>query len=173
MEPAIFSPAGRRTTAAYQSGAPRRDLTIRQLRRRLRYVRLSIARRYRTLHEYARIYHALAAREVKGSERESILLYLAAQADVRVERVEMSLRRFRISNSIPTETWVRRFIRWSLLRWRVSWTLALLDRVESRRSRRMLDALTQLSRLCRVINAGRTQPKQFSTRLSFCPPDEP
>jgi hypothetical protein len=173
MSPAIFSTAARRTRAPQQSAASRRDPTIRQLRRKLRHVRLNITQRYRALHEYARIYHALAAREAQGSERELILLCLAEEADVRVERVEMSLRKFRISNGLPRETWFRRLIRWSLLRWRVSWTLALLDRIESRRSRRMLEALTQLSRLCRVIAAARTQPKQFCTRLSSCPPDDP
>jgi len=173
MDPVIFSTAARRTRAANQSIASPCDPAIRQLRRKLRQVRLNITRRYHALHEYARIYHALAAREAQGSERELILLFLAEEADVRVERVEMSLRKFRISNSLPTETWFRRLIRWSLLRWRISWTLALLDRMESRRSRRMLDALTQLSRLCRVIAAARMQPNQFSTRLSSCPPDDP
>jgi hypothetical protein len=173
MDPAIFSTAARRTRAAQQSAASQRDPTIRQLRRKLRHVRLNIKQRYRALHEYARIYHALAAREAEGSERKLILLYLAEEADVRLERVEMSLRKFRISNSLATETWVRRLIRWSLLRWRVSWTLALLDRIESQRSRRMLEALTQFSRLCRVVAAGRTQPNQFSTRLSFRPSDDP
>jgi hypothetical protein len=173
MSPAIFSAAARWTRAAQQSAAPRRDPTIRQLRRKLRHVRLTTTQRYRALHEYARIYHALAAREAKGSERESILLCLAEEADVRVERVEMSLRKFRISNSLPTETWFRRLIRWSLLRWRISWTLTLLDRIESRRSRAMLEALTQLSRLCRVIAAARTRPNQFSARLSSHHPDDP
>jgi len=56
---------------------------------------LNITQRYHALHEYARIYHALAAREVKGSERKFILLCLAEEADMRVERVESSLRKFR------------------------------------------------------------------------------
>ena len=64
-------------------------------------------------------------------------------------------------------------IRWLLLRWRISWTLALLDRMESRRSRAMLEALTQLSRLCCVIAAARMQPNQFSTRLSSHHSDDP
>ena len=172
MEPAIFSTAARRTRATYQSAASRRDPTIRQLRRKLRRVRLNITLRYRALHEYARIYHALAAREAKGSERESILLRLAEEAEVRVERVELSLRKFRVAHSLPRETWFRRLIRWSLLRWRISWTLALLDRMESRRSRRTLEALTQFSRLCRVIAAARMQHNQFFTRLSSCPSDD-
>ncbi len=98
MDPAIFSSAARRTRAAHQSAASQRDPTIRQLRRKLRHVRLNIKQRYCALHEYARIYHALAAREAEGSERKLILLYLAEEADVRLERVEMSLRKFRISN---------------------------------------------------------------------------
>jgi hypothetical protein len=49
---------------------------------------------------------------------------------------------------------------------------ALADRMESRRSRAMLEALTQLSQLCRVIAAARMQPKQFSTRLSSRHPDD-
>jgi hypothetical protein len=173
MDPAIFSTAARRTRAAHQSAASWRDPKIRQLRRKLRHVRLNITQRYRALHEYARIYHALAACEAKGSERELILLCLADEADVRVERVEMSLRKFRIEHSLPRETWFRRLIRWSLLRWRISWTLALLDHINSRRSRGMLEALTQLSRLCRVIAAARMRHNQFFTRLSSCSPDDP
>ena len=136
-------------------------------------MRLNITQRYHDLREYARIYHALAAREPKGSERKLILLCLAEEADVRVERVEVSLRKFRIAHSLPAETWFRRLIRWLLLRWRISWTLALLDRMESRRSHAMLEALTQLSRLCRVIAAARRQPNQFSTRFSSHHPDDP
>jgi hypothetical protein len=71
-------------------------------------VRLGITQRYHALQEYARIYHALAAREPKG-------------------------------RTLPTETWFHRLIRWILLRWRISWTLALLNRMESRRSRAMLE----------------------------------
>jgi hypothetical protein len=168
MSPATFS-----TTTARWTRATQRDPTIHQLRRKLRQVRLKITQRYHALHEYARIYRALAACEAKGSERELILLYLAEKADMRVERVEMSLRKFRIAHSLPAETWFRRLIRWSLLRSRVSWTLALLDRIESRRSREMLEALTQLSRLCRVIAAARIRHNQFSTRHSSCPPDDP
>jgi hypothetical protein len=174
MSPAIFSTTTARWTRATQeSAASPRGPTIRQLRRNLRQVRVNISQRYHALHEYARIYRALAAHEAKGSERELILLCLAEEADVRVERVEMSLRKFRISDSLPTETWFRRLIRWSLLRWRISWTLALLDRIESRRSRRMLEALTELSRVCRVIAAARMRHNQFFTRLSSCPPDDP
>jgi hypothetical protein len=153
-------------TDARSTRATQRDPTIHQLRRKLRQVRLKITQRYHALHEYARIYHALAAREAEGSERKLILLCLAEKADVRVERMEVSLRKFRIAYSLPPETRFRRLIRWVLLRWRISWTLALLDRLESRRSRAMLEALTQLSRLCRVVVAVRMQPNQFSTRLS-------
>ena len=115
-----------------------------------------------------------SSRSLRGqeSERKFMLLCLAEEADVRVERVELSLRKFRVAHSLPRETWFRRLIRWSLLRWRISWTLALLDRIESRRSRRMLEALTQLSRLCRVIAAARMRHNQFFTRLSSCPPDD-
>jgi hypothetical protein len=173
MSPAIFSAAARWTRATQESAAATRDPTIRQLRRKLRRVRLNITHRYHALHEYARIYHALAAREAKGSEHKLILLCLAEEADVRVERVEVSLRKFRIARSLPAETWFRRLIRWFLLRWRISWTLALLDRMESRRSRAMLEALTQFSRLCRVIAAARMRPNQFSTRLSSHHPDDP
>jgi hypothetical protein len=173
MSPAIFSATARWTRAIQESAASLRDPTIRQLRRKLRQVRLKITQRYHALHEYARIYHALAACEAKGSERELILLCLADEADVRVERVEMSLRKFRIEHSLPRETWFRRLIRWFLLRWRISWTLALLDRMESRRSRAMLEALTQLSRLCRVTAAARIRPNQFFTRLSSHHPDDP
>ena len=172
MGPAIFGTAGSWTKATQQSAAARGP-TIRQLRRNLRQVRFKITQRYHALHEYARIYHALAACEDKGSERELILLCLAEEADVRVERAEMSLRKFRIAHSLPRETLFRRLIRWSLLRWRISWTLALLDRIDSRRSRGMLEALTQLSRLCRVIAAARMRHNQFFTRLSSCPPDDP
>jgi hypothetical protein len=174
MSPAIFSTtAARWTRATQQSAASPRGPTIHQLRRNLRQVRLNITQRYHALREYARIYHALAAREAKGSERKLILLCLAEEADVRVARVEVSLRKFRIARSLPAETWFRRLIRWFLLRWRISWTLAVLDRMESRRSRAMLEALTQLSRLCRVIAAARKQPNQFSTRLSSHHPDDP
>jgi len=124
MSAAIFSTtAAKWTRAAQQSATSPSGPTIRQLRRNLRQVRLKITRRYHALHEYARIYHALAAREAKGSERKLILLCLAEEADVRVERVEMSLRKFRIAHSLPAETWFRRLIRWFLLRWRISWTL--------------------------------------------------
>jgi hypothetical protein len=136
-------------------------------------VRLNITQRYHALCEYARIYHALAACEAKESERKLILLRLAEEADVRVERVEVSLRKFRIAHSLRAETWFRRLIRWFLLRWRISWTLAMLDRMELRRSRALLEALTQLSRLCRVIAAGRMRPNQFSTRLPSQHPDDP
>ena len=129
--------------------------------------------RYHALHEYAQIYHALAAREAKGSERKLILLCLAEEADVRVERVEMSLQKFRIAHTLPAETWFRRLIRWFLLRWRVSWTLAVLDRMESRRSYATLGALTQLNRLCRVIAASRVRPNQFFSRLSSYHSDDP
>jgi len=174
MGPAIFS-----TTAAgwsrvtQQSAASPSGPTIRRLQRNLRKVRLKITQRYHALHEYARIYHALAAREAKGSERELILLYLAEEADVRVERVEMSLQKFRIAHTLPAETWFRHLIRWFLLRWRVSWTLAALDRMESRRSYAMLGALTQLNRLCRVIATSRLRPNQFLSRLSSYHSDDP
>ena len=98
---------------------------------------------------------------------------LAEEANGRIERVEASLRKFRIACSLPQETRFRRLIRYSLLHCRISWTLALLDRLESRRSRAMLEALTQLSRLCRVIAAARRQPNQFSTRLSSEHSDDP
>ena len=147
--------------------------TIRQLRRDLRQVRLNIRRRYHALHEYARIYHALAAREAKGSERELILLCLAEEADVRVERLEISLRKFRIAHTLPAETWFRRLIYWFLLRWRIRWTLAMLDRMESRRSRAILEALMQFNRLSRVIAIARTRPNQFFTRLSSCHSNDP
>jgi hypothetical protein len=136
-------------------------------------VRLNITQRYHGLREYARIYHALAAREGNESERKLILQCLAEEADVRAERVEMSLRRFRIAHSLPAETRFRRLSRWFLLRWRISWTLALLDRMESRRSHAMLEALTHLGRLCRVIAAARVRSTQFFTRLSFRHPDDP
>ena len=172
MSPAIFSTIAARWRATRQSAASRGP-TIRQLRRTLRRGRLNIAQRYHALHEYARIYHALAAREAEGSERKLVLMCLAEEADGRVERVEVSLRKFRIAHSLPAEMWFRRLLRWFLLRWRVSWTLALLDRLESRRSRAMLEALTQLSRLCLVIAAARMRPNQFSTRLSSHHPDDP
>src|ERR1022692_32409 len=174
MSPAIISTtAARSKRATRQSAVSPHGPTIRQLRRKLRRVRLNITQRYHALHEYARIYHALAAREAKGSERKLILRCLAEEADVRVERVEVSLQKFRISHSLPPETWFRRLIHWFLLRWRISWTLALLDHMESRRSRAMLEALTQLSRLCRVIAAARVRSTQFSTRLSSRHPDDP
>src|ERR1700687_4943766 len=98
MSPTIFSTTAARWTGAQQSAASPSGPTIRTLRRNLRRVRLNITQRYHTLHEYTRIYHALAAREAKGSERELILLCLAEEADVRVERAEMSLRKFRIAH---------------------------------------------------------------------------
>lgn len=162
MSPAT---AARGTRATQQSAASPRGPTIRQRRRSLRQVRLNITQRYHSLSEYARIYHALAAREAKGSERKLILLCLAEEAGVRVERVEVSLRKFGMAHNLPRETGFRRLIRWFLLRWRISWTLARLDRMESRRSRAMLEALTQLSRLCRVIAAAKKRPNQFFTRL--------
>jgi hypothetical protein len=70
-----------------------------------------------------------------------------------------------MAHNLPRETVFRRLIRWFLLRWRISWTLARLDRMESRRSRAMLEALTKLSRLCRVIAAAKKRPNQFFTRL--------
>jgi hypothetical protein len=175
MSPAISSTAAIRTRAAQQSaGSPRgHTIPIRELRPSLRQVRLNITQRYYALHEYARIYHALAARAAKGSEHKLILLCLAQEADVRVEHVEMSLRKFRIAHRLPTETWFRRLIRWFLMRWRISWTLARLDRMELPRSRAMFQPLRQLSRLCRVIAAARMRPNQFSTRLSSHHPDDP
>lgn len=173
MSPAIFSTTAVRWTRAQQSAASPRGSLTRQLRRNLRRVRRKITQRYHNLHEYARIYHALAAREPKGSERELILLCLAEEADVRVERVEASLRKFRIAHSLPSETWFRRLIRWFQLHWRISWTLARLDHLDSRRSRAALEALTQLSRLCRVIAAARMRPNQFFTRFSSYNPDDP
>jgi hypothetical protein len=136
-------------------------------------VRLGIMDRYHALRECARIYHALAARDPNGSERKLILLCLAEEADERVERVKLSLRKFVVARTLPVETWFHRLIRWILLRWRISWILALLDRMESRHSRAMLEALTQLSRLCRVIAADRMRPKQFLTRLSSSRSDDP
>jgi hypothetical protein len=174
MSPAVFSTtAARWMRATRQSAASSRGPTIRHFRRKLRQVRRNITRRYNALREYARIYRALAVREPEESERKLILRYLADEADVRVKRVEMALRKFRIAHSLPPETWLRRLIRWFLLRWRISWTLARLDRMESRRSRAMLEALTQLSRLCRVIVAAKRQPHQFSARLSPRPRDDP
>ena len=173
MSPAIFSTTAARLARATQQSASQRGPTIRQLRRNLRQVRLNITHRYPALHEYARIYHALAAREAKGSERELILLCLAEEADVRVERMKQSLRKFVLARTLPAETWFHRLIRWILLRWRISWTLALLNRMESRRSRAMLEALTQLNRLCRAIAAARLPPNQFFTRLSSRHPDDP
>jgi hypothetical protein len=174
MSPAVFSTtAARWMRTTRQSAASSRGPTIRHLRRKLRRVRHDITRRYHALHEYARIYHALAAREAKGSERKLILRCLAEEADVRVERVEISMRRFRVAHSLPAETRFRRLRRWFLLRWRISWTLARLDRIESQRSSAMLDAFTQLSRLCRVIATARVRSTQFSTRLSSRHPDDP
>ena len=174
MIPAIFTTtAARSMRATQQSAASPRGPTIRQLRRKLRHVRLKIIQRYHALHEYARIYHVLAAREAKGSEREMILQFLAEEADKRVKRVEMSVRKFRIAHSLPAERWFHRLMRWFVLRWRISWTLALLERLESRRSRAMLEALTQLGRLCHVIAAARARPTQFSTRLSSRHRDDP
>jgi hypothetical protein len=173
MSPAIFSTTAVRWTRAKQSAASPSGAISRQLRRNLRRVRLKITQRYHTLHEYARIYHALAAREAKGSERELILLCLAEEADVRLERVEASLRKFRIAYSLSSETWFRPLIRWFQLRWRISWTLARLDHLDSRRSRAALEALTQLNRLCRAIVAARMRPNQFLTRLSSCHSDDP
>src|SRR5450631_3039649 len=174
MSPAVFSTtAARWMRANRQCAASPHGPTMRQLRRKLQQVRLNITRRHHALHEYARIYHAFASREAKGSERKLILQCLAEEADVRAERVEMSLRRFRIAHRLPAETRFRRLIRWLLLRWRISWTLVRLDRMESRRSRAMLEALTQLTRLCRVIAAARMQPNQFSTRLSPRHRDDP
>jgi hypothetical protein len=98
-----------------------------------------------------------------------ILLCLAEEADVRVERVEASLRKFRIAHSLPSETLFRRLILWFQLRW----TLAQLDHLDSRRSRAALDALTQFSRLCCVIAAARVRPNQFFTRFSSYHPDDP
>ena len=172
MSPAVFSATAARWMATQQSAASPRGHTIRQLRRQLRQVRLNITQRYHALHEYARIYHALAARGVEGSESKLILLCLAEEADARVERAEMSLRKFRIAHGLPAETWCRRLIRWFLLRWPISWTLALLDRMESRRSRAMLEALTELSRVCRVITVARMRSTHFSTRLSSRHPDD-
>jgi hypothetical protein len=174
MSPGIFSTTPTRwTSATQQSAASPHGPTIRQLRRKLRQVRLNITRRYHALHDYARIYHALADRAAEGSERELILRCLAEEADVRVDRVEMSLRTFRTARSLPAETWFHRLICWFLLRWRISWTLARLDRMESRRSSAMLEALTQLSRLCRVITAARVRSTQFPARLSSRHPDDP
>ena len=102
-----------------------------------------------------------------------ILLCLAEEADVRVERLEISLRKFRIAHTLPAETWFRRLIYWFLLRWRISWTLAMLDRMESRRSRAILEALMQFNRLSRVIAIARTRPNQFFTRLSSCHSNDP
>jgi hypothetical protein len=173
MSPAVFSTtAVRWTRATQQSAASSRGPTIRQLRRKLRQVRLNIMHRYHALHEYARIYHALAAREASGSERKLILQCLAEEADVRVERAERSLRTFRIAPTLPAETWFRRLIRWFLLHGPISWTLALLGRMESRRSRAILEDLRQISRLCRVIAAARMRPNQFFTRLSSRHPDD-
>ena len=173
--PGYFQHYGRQMDEGDSANLPHRRATLQsaRLQRNLRQVRRRLTQRYHSLHEYARIYHALAAREAEGSERKLMLLCLAEEADVRVERVEMSLRKFRIAHTLPAETWFRRLIRWFLLRWRISWTLALLDRMESRRSRAMLEALTQLSRLCRVIAAARTRPNQFFTRLSSCHSDDP
>jgi len=173
MSPAIFGTTAVRWTRVQQSAASPRGPTTRHLRRNLRRVRHKITQRYHTLHEHARIYRALASREGKGSERELILLCLAEEADVRVERIEALLRKFRIAYSLPSETWFRCLIRWFQLRWRVSWTLARLDHLDSRRSRAALEALTQLSRLGRVVAAARMRPNQFFTRFSSYNPDDP
>ena len=134
------------------------------LRWKLRRVRLKLRYRYQSPHEHARIYRALAARETGGSERELTLVRLAEAADHRVERAELSLRNFRLPFSFPAEPWLARVIRWVLLRWRISWTLTLLDRMESRRSHAVLEALMQLNRLCRVIAAARRRDNHLSTR---------
>jgi hypothetical protein len=174
MSPAIFSTtAARWTRATQQFAASPSCPTLRQLRQKLRRVRLNLKHLYRAVHEHARIYRSLAAREDEGSKRELIRLRMAEEADGRAERVEMSPRRFRVAHSLPAETWLGRVIRWFLVRWRINWTLALLDRMESRRSRAMLEALTQLSWLWRVIAAARMRPNQFFTRLSSRHPDDP
>lgn len=170
MSPAIFCTTAARWAMATQQPAASPS---RQLRRNFRRMRLRTRQRYRALHECARIYHDLAARETKRSERKLMLLCLADEADARVERAEISLRKFRIAPPLPAETRLRRLIRWVLLRWRISWTLALLDRIESRRSRAMLKALMQLARLCRMIATARMRPNQFSIRLSSHHPDDP
>src|ERR1700676_582165 len=104
MSPAIFgATAAKWTRATQQSAASPRGPTIRQIRWKLRQVRLNIMHRHHALHEYARIYHALAAREATGSERELILLCLAEEADVRDERVEVSLRKFGMVRGLPAE----------------------------------------------------------------------
>ena len=173
MSLGIFGTAARWTRATQQSASAAVGPTMRQLRRKLRRVRLKITQRYHALHEYARIYRALAGREAEESERKFMLLRLAEEADVRVEHVELSLRTFVVARTLPAETWFHRLIRWILLHGRISWTVALLDRMESRHSRAMLEALTQLSRLCRVIAADRMRPNQFLTRLSSSHSDDP
>ncbi len=173
MSPAIFSTTAAWTKATQPYAASPPGPTIRRLRRKLRRVRLNTAQSYSDLHERARIYSALAARETKGSEHKLVLLRLTEEAGVRLERAEASLRKLRIAHSLPPDTCFRRLRRWLLLRWRISWTLALLDRIESRRSRATLQALTELSRLCRVIAAARMRPNQFFSRLSIYHSDDP
>jgi len=104
--------AARWTRATQQCAASLSDPKIRQLRRNLRQVRLSITHRNQLLQEYARIYHALAAPEDEGSKRKSILLCLAEDAQRRAERVETSLRKFRGAHSRSAGTWRHRVIRW-------------------------------------------------------------
>ena len=84
MGPAIFSTTAARWTRAIQqiAASPSGPTNSARLQRNLRQVRRRLTQRYHSLHEYARIYHALAAREAKGSERELILLCLAEEADV-------------------------------------------------------------------------------------------
>ena len=94
MSPAIFSTTAAWTKATQPYAASPPGPTIRRLRRKLRRVRLNTAQSYSDLHERARIYSALAARETKGSEHKLVLLRLTEEADVRLERAEASLQSF-------------------------------------------------------------------------------
>jgi len=171
MSAAIFSAAARWTRATQESAASPRGPTIRQLRRNLRQVRsTSHSATMLSTNTPGFITLSQPARSKDQNANSSCCV-------LRKKRTCVSNAWSRhcesFVHSLPRETRFRCLIRWILLRWRISWTLALLDRIESRRSRGMLEALTQLSRVCPVIAAARIRPNQFFTRLSSYHPDDP
>ena len=120
----------------------------RRLRRKIRRVKLTLARLYRATGEQAEIYRSLALPDAENSHRAFIFRRRANAAERRAERLTTSLRKYGIVPGTTGGTWRHSLRRWLLLHGQVDWTLALLESAQLRRSVVVIENMIQLSQLC-------------------------
>ncbi len=130
----------------------------RQLHRQIRRVQIALAGLYRITNEDAQICRALSTRYAAISHLTLLFQHRAGASDRRAKRLKELLRDYRVTPTSDGKTWLISLRRWMLVRWRIRWTLALLDCVHLRRSRAAVESMTQLSRFCRDVR-GRSHMK--------------